>query len=238
MAQLAQATQLSRATIYRRVGNKAALLRRLAQERGTTIPALHRPDIPTRILQSARVIFGQQSIATATIEAIAQEAGVGVATVYRHFGDKERLIKAFVEKYSPRRTIQEYLTAPDGDIESNLEQIALLMLTFFYDNRDIMRLTFAVGETQRQLLGQINGASERTLDYLSRYFEQQMAAGQLPKGDAQDTAVAFIGLLLSFSFIAPLHYNQTLDQPEKTARFTVKLFLDGVRAPQTAGETS
>ncbi|MCB0036542.1 MAG: helix-turn-helix transcriptional regulator, partial [Anaerolineales bacterium] len=48
MAQLTDKANVSRATIYRRVGNKESLLTHLAEVRGADITTL--PDIRTRIL--------------------------------------------------------------------------------------------------------------------------------------------------------------------------------------------
>src|SRR5688500_9981430 len=93
MDQLADDTGISRATLYRRFGSRDAILQRLVDEQAIDVPELSRPDIPTRILYAARTIFSRYGFAGVTVEQIAQEAGVGPATIYRHFGSKDALIE-------------------------------------------------------------------------------------------------------------------------------------------------
>ncbi len=66
-----------------------------------TIPSLRlaqREMAQTRILSAARAVFMMQGVAEASIDAIAQHAGVGRATVYRHFSGKDALLLGLVEE--------------------------------------------------------------------------------------------------------------------------------------------
>ena len=83
MDRLAEESGLSRSTLYRRFGGRQALLQRLAKEQGVEVAELDAPDIRTRILEAARSLFGRVGLVAATVEEVAQEAGVGQATVYR-----------------------------------------------------------------------------------------------------------------------------------------------------------
>jgi len=48
-------------------------------------------DAPTRLLKAARKLFADKGLAATSIRDLAQEAGVNVAAVNYHFGDKEQL---------------------------------------------------------------------------------------------------------------------------------------------------
>ena len=48
-------------------------------------------DAPTRLLRAARKLFAEKGLAATSIRELSQEAGVNVAAVNYHFGDKERL---------------------------------------------------------------------------------------------------------------------------------------------------
>jgi len=48
-------------------------------------------DAPARLLKAARQLFAEKGVAATSIRELAQEAGVNVAAVNYHFGDKERL---------------------------------------------------------------------------------------------------------------------------------------------------
>src|SRR5215204_6285916 len=89
MERLVEVCGLSRASLYRRFGSREAILQRLADNHAIDVQELTRPDIPTRIMQATGVVLERYGFASMTVEQIAQEAGVGAATVYRHFGSKE-----------------------------------------------------------------------------------------------------------------------------------------------------
>ena len=137
MDQLEAKANVSRATIYRRIGNKEKLLERLAKERGEIF---EKQDIKLDILKAARFVFAREGLSAATVDQIANEAGVGVATVYRHFGDKETLLLAFIDKMTPRTAVRGMTLHPSEDVQADLEQIVGATLRFFFENRDIFRL--------------------------------------------------------------------------------------------------
>ncbi len=227
MDELGTAVSLSRATLYRKIGNKEALLQRLAAERG--LAPVESGDIRSRVLSAARTIFGRHGLLEVTMEQIAQEANVGVATLYRHFGDKDGLVRAFAANITPSRAIADIAQQISGDLSADLTTIVSHMLQFLYDNRDIASLSFIQSEKTRQYLAHVRPAPERTLYQLTHFFEAQHAAGNLPEGDPQQFALALTGIIFSFSYLAPTYYNMPLKEPEATAEFIVNLFLNGIR---------
>ena len=48
-------------------------------------------DAPARLLKAARKLFADRGLAATSIRELAQEAGVNIAAVNYHFGDKEQL---------------------------------------------------------------------------------------------------------------------------------------------------
>lgn len=234
MDRLEKETAVSRATIYRRFGSKDGLLKRLAEERNLSITDLEKPDARTRIIQAARVVCGQHGILNATMEQIADEAGVGIATVYRHFGDKESLVRTFIDEESPHKLIRSMNMEHGPDIEANLTHIMAEILTFFKDNQDLLRMTFTANSATQDYLASIREAPTRTLHRLTTYFETEIAAGNLKAQNPQDMAAALLGMALSFGIILPLYYdNISIKSPQKQAKFVVSLFLDGLRTGGT-----
>jgi AcrR family transcriptional regulator len=229
MDQLARETGLSRATLYRHVGSREALLKRIAREQGIEAKELTLPDIRTRTLQATRRVISAISSFNFTVEQVAIEAGLGVATVYRHFGDKEGLLKAFSQELEPRRAARELVLQAQGDMEEELIRFASSTLTFTYQHRDLSRLLFSGDEKTQRLLAPIRANQDRTLTRLTQYFEAQIQAGRIKEQDSFDLSTAFVGLLLSFVLVKPAYVNAPPDDPERAARFIVRLFLDGAR---------
>ncbi|MEO0967148.1 MAG: TetR/AcrR family transcriptional regulator [Cyanobacteria bacterium J06639_18] len=228
MEELASKTNISRATIYRRVGNKEMLLKRLAQARGTTFEQL--TDVRTRILQAARRVFGKHGLSSSTMEQIANEARVGVATVYRHFGDKDNLVWTFIDEMSPRAIAHNLLLETSNDITSDLKNFAIAVIPSFYQNRDIMRLILANNESEKAYIEYLRKGSDRVFDHLANYFKTQIKAGNLQSfAKPQELSLTFLGMIFSFTVIAPVNYGMDLEDPERIGNLIVQIFLDGLK---------
>jgi AcrR family transcriptional regulator len=228
MEQLAEGSQLSRATLYRRVGSKGALLQRLVRERGLEFEARDGSDIPTRILQAARIAFGKNGLARTTMEQIADEAGLGVATVYRHFGDRDSLIQAFLQQHTPQRAFEDVALRDSGDIEADLTHLVTEMLTFLYQNRDMIWLGLVEGEKTERLLARLREASKRTRIAMIRFLETAVSSGQLRAEDPEQMTTALAGMLVAFALQIPVFGGPPLEDPRQTAAFITRLFLHGM----------
>lgn len=154
-------------------------MRRLARERGLQVADRDDLDIPSRILQAARVTFDKHGLARTTMEQIAEEAGLGVATLYRHFGDRDSLIRAFMQAHTPRRAFQEVAQQDSGDIEADLIHLVTEMLTFLHQNRDMVWLSLIEREEMQRLLDRLGDMPEETRLELTRFLEAAVAVGQL-----------------------------------------------------------
>lgn len=230
MAELAKEAQVSRASIYRHLGNKEALLQRLADERGLVIKDLDDADIPTRILQAARVAFGRNGLTRTTMEEIAAEAGLGVATLYRHYGDRDSLIRAFMQQHAPQRAFQQVAQQSRGDIEADLTHLVTQMLTFLHENRDMIWLGLVEGERTTRLLARLRDAPEGTRIDMIRFFEDAVASGKLQAEDPQQMTTALAGMLVAFALQIPVFGGPPLEDFQQTAEFIVQLFLKGLGA--------
>lgn len=225
---VAEALQVSRATVVRRCGSRQALLDALA-EGGVDVG--DRAEARTRILQAARVVFGRSGFEAASIEQIAEEARVAPATVYRHFQDKDGLVTAFLEVTSPRSQVRAIVEHRTGDLRRDLEQVAAAMLTHVRKDEASVRLVFIEALRGTPLLPRVRAMSpSRTIHAL-----QGLLAAHLPperKGEADDLAQAFAGLLMAFGFIGPLLGGPPAIDPAKRARFITNLFLRGAGLPR------
>ena len=228
MEELVSKTNISRATIYRRVGNKEMLLKRLAQARGVAFEEL--TDVRTRILQAARKVFGKHGLSNSTMEQIANEAAVGVATVYRHFGDKDNLVWTFIDEMSPRTIAHNLLLETSEDITSDLKNFAIAVIPSFYENRDIMRLILANHQSEKAYIEYLRKGSDRIFDRLANYFKTQIKAGNLQSvAKPQQLSLTFLGMIFSFTVIAPVNYGMKLEDPERIGNLIVHIFLEGLK---------
>jgi len=228
MDQLAEKSGVSRATIYRRFGSRTALLQTIASEDGLSIDELDTPDIRERILSATRKLLANAGSVSFTIEQVSVEAGVGVATIYRHFGNKENLLQSLSQQIHPRRAALQLLEQSVGDLQSDLLLFASNALRFMYEHRDMAPIYFSSDTKIKDIFKVLRGDQNRTIDNLSRYLEKQMEKGHLPSREAFELATAFVGMLVGFAFIRASYSDEPLS-PEEAAQTIVHIFLSGIQ---------
>jgi AcrR family transcriptional regulator len=91
----------------------------------STVTKLHdggAPDTPERILDTAERLFAEHGIEAASVRAITQAAGVNIAALHYHFGSKNGLVRALVERRvaevnAERARMLDELEATDGEVD-------------------------------------------------------------------------------------------------------------------------
>jgi AcrR family transcriptional regulator len=104
------------------------------------------------ILDVALEAFAREPFDRVTLQNIAEQAGVTVQTVIRHFGSKERLFERLAERETPR-----ILAARSAEADGGLDE-ALDALLAHYEHDGDMVLNFIA---QEQLFPPIRAAVER-----------------------------------------------------------------------------
>jgi len=225
--ELQQQTGISRATLYRRIGSKQALIAALADE--NLIEPDPRGDIDSRIFEATRNVVASHGFIACTMEQIAGEAGLGVATLYRHFGDKENLLTSFIARIKPMLAIKSVLQNENGNIDDDLKRVVDIALDFFAENADLVKIIFSWQSAERAYLDKIRHNSTSTHNQISQYMERQQQNGTLRKDlPPEDLALNLTGLLLQYALHAPAHIARPLN-PAKDSKTIVSLFLDGAR---------
>ncbi len=225
MEDLAKAAKVSRATLYRQAGSREDVLDALSKA-GT--PVGDRSDTRQRILVAARSVFGRAGFDAATMEEIATEADVGLATVYRQFGDKDGLAVAFMEEFSPRRFAREASESSTGDLRADLEKFATRLLTALRDDPSLFRLVMLETLRGGHLIPRIRALSPtRTVHSIAALLQPHADAGELGSADTKALAQTFGGMLMAHGILGPLVGSRPLADPEATARMVTELFLFG-----------
>lgn len=220
MDALARESGTSRATLYRQVKNRDAVIAAL-KEQGV---AVDEDDTQERILKASRVVFARAGFDAATLEDIAAVAGVNVATVFRQFGDKRGLITAFGTRFLPRRAVAEVAVKPSGDLRADLERIALKVLAYAAEEPDLMRIA---------LLERVRGGEWAEAFAASPVRAQPMLAKllrhyrkELKDEPFDQLARIFAGMMFS-SILAPIFDGQAAPDPEASATLLTRVFLQG-----------
>ena len=96
------------------------------------------------IIVDAMIILVQRGILEPTAQQVADEAGIGIRTVFRQVQDKENLFSKMDEKV--RADLQEILDRaahPQGNLEERIEGLIKLEAEIFEKNLQFLRATLA-----------------------------------------------------------------------------------------------
>jgi AcrR family transcriptional regulator len=175
-----------------------------------------------RILVAAGELFAEKGL-DVTLDAVAERAGVGVATVYRRFADKEQLIDGLFE---------ERLDELGGLAEAALE-IEDPWKGFVWFFEEMVALHAADRGLQQILLsgshglGRCEAARSRLKPPVERLIGRAQAAGAL-RADLAGTDFPLIQRMLA----AVSEYTRDVE-PSLYRRYTA-IVLDGLRAQSRA----
>ncbi len=195
------------------------------------------PERLSRIVEAARNHFYTHGFERASVDAIAQEAGVSKMTVYSHFTSKELLFEAVIRD----RTSRVVATLPKSAALDPLRPEQALMLI----GRQFMELT-----REEKALGQLRAlyaaagaqpeacaafyrqGADRLIGELATYLAQAQAAGSLHVRDPRLSADLFLGMFLGDGHIRGLLKlpPPSPSQDKAQLREAVRVFLAAYRA--------
>lgn len=228
MDEVALEAGVSRATVYRAFPSKTALLRAV-DEAGHGIPQEESADARARLLEAVDRVLLRHGLAGLTVEAIAEAAGSSPATLYRHFGDRAGLLRAYAEEKSPRRAARKLALDDDADLEPALKVFALAALRALSSSRAVFRMLFAQPEEGRRMMAEVRDAPRGTVAALARWLSAQMERGRVRREDPLLLAHAFVGQLIMFAVLL----EDTVSEgppPEEVAATLARTFVRGIRS--------
>lgn len=115
------------------------------------------------ILKAAEYLFGEVGYSQTTIEAIAERAGVGIATVYKYFGNKARIVDELIlpdlEKVAAN--VKKIISNPPKDPGLAMAELVdkYRLLKDNWSNRKLLRAFSLTGVCTEEVL---NAVVEKT----------------------------------------------------------------------------
>ena len=110
-------------------------------------------DTYQKILQTARRLFVQQGYTATSMRQVAEETGIGKATIYHHFPDKQAIVKALLNESTARMDESLRLMQAQPDPRLRIRLAATESINFFFHSADliqVVRREVAAGREEMQ----------------------------------------------------------------------------------------
>jgi AcrR family transcriptional regulator len=156
-----------------------------------------------RILDAALALAGASGVRNLTMDDVARRARVGRMTVYRRFGDKERLIEALGVRET-RRCLAELDAAADprAPIADQIAEGFVTSLRLAREHPLLIRLGTLEPETLLDALGERGGAVFAAMrGFLAARLRAAQDAGVLGPVAIEEAAELLVRLAVSFVLI-------------------------------------
>ncbi len=197
-----------------------------------------------RLLTVAAAMFMERGFDATSMDAVAEAACVGKATLYARYRDKEALFADVFRRQVTRLLAPFEALAAQAIMADNVEDMLyhighqLLLCALTPDAIAITRILSAQARRFPDLARLAHeGGWSRSLTMISAVFSRLTAAGLVRIAEPEMAADMFLCLVLGrntrlAAFNLPLPGEAALAQ---RVRFAVRLFLDGVRSRPQSG---
>ncbi|HSA48645.1 MAG TPA: helix-turn-helix domain-containing protein [Yinghuangia sp.] len=176
-----------------------------------------------RLVDAARAVYAEQGL-DAPLELIARRAGVGNATLYRHFANREALLKAVYsapfEKLS--RRAEELAADP-----SAADGMAVWLGEIVVYGAGSRGLTAALGSTLHERGDDVSWSREAMLTAAARLLDKAQRARTI-RPDVTAPQVLLLAKAIAFA-------AESRPDPSGQARELLALVMDGLRPEAGAG---
>lgn len=187
-----------------------------------------------RILSAARKIFLDGPPEHATMDAVAQQAGMSKKTIYREFKSQLELLGALF--YESLEGMGEFpAPKPGDDIEIELYSVLVRMMTYSTSPRSMALMRLLISEVRRypELLMNANKQPKGVpKELLANWLSSPVVRAKYHIEDPEDAAAMLLGMVMQDSgfklimvptAVMPRHLIET------RARRAVSIYLTGVR---------
>ena len=155
---------------------------------------LSAPERRQQLMEVGRAVFARSGYESASIEEIARQAGVSKPIVYEHFGNKEGLHAAIVDRELDTLVARVIKPISEGAPRERFEGAVLAFLTYVKEEPDgfaVLTRDSPTAQSRRGLTRVIGATAERVGDVFAASFK---SAGFNPRA-APIYANALVGMV-------------------------------------------
>jgi len=187
-------------------------------------------DTKDKILGCAHRLFGAKGYAATSMREISKTVGIGKATIYHHFPDKEAILIGLLEKSLGRMDMAMEVIRRETRPEECIAVVVSESLGFLFDFADIVRIVRRELPVGREAMGMKYGSHlHEYLDLLADAIRRGSAEGRFRDIDPAEAARVLMTMIQG-SFAMNFLGGGRADSPETAAGSILDIFFRGIKA--------
>lgn len=219
MAALAKELGVSRATLYRRVGNADGVQALVGE------PVSARKS-DAAVFAAVKQVMGERGLRGTTLEAVAARAQVSAVTLHRRFGDRLGLLRAFMDALPAREAGRALAGADVRRVREVLRDFTHRALVEFEGSLEVTRAMLGDPAAAEELSTKARDPARGVSAGVLAYFTRCVAAGSLA-GDPGALTTVYLSSLFGFGLVVgTFQRGQALSSPS-SVELLVTSFLEG-----------
>jgi len=184
-----------------------------------------------RIIEAATRLIKKNGYRGVSTKAIAAEATVNESTIFRHFGSKQGILEAIIEKHSDipkfeKLLMEEATDNPEVDLLNVSQQYRL----FFHKNTDIILIGIREKGIFPELDRVLAEPPVKLHSLLVEYFERLQKKKIIARQDARLAAMSFLSTCYGFQMSELIHqqYQSQFVTEEEFYKYIVSSFVKSI----------
>lgn len=190
-------------------------------------------DTSDRLLYAAINLISEKGYKAVSTKEIAKEASVSEMTLFRHFGTKQGMLEAAIDRFYYSASMKEIFDKNIvWELEKDLLMISETYLRSMQKNKKVIHIAFKEGNSIEGLFNQINKHPRQLKELLINYFLEMKEQGKIRfVGNLESLAMSYLymvyGEFVSRNFVEG-HEITSIDENE-FINTTVQLFVSALK---------
>lgn len=190
------------------------------------------------IQNAAMKVIARKGMSAATMQEIAEEAGVAKGTIYLYFRDRDELVeKTFETAIALLIEKVEGVMRPEASLEENIRAAMSAKLAFFRENREFFRLYMTLrlpeGSAQQQRRHKRNCEPQYRAGVarFAAMLSSAMDRGEIRRADPYRLALFIVEG--SNAIVVERVMEETSPPEEEDVDFLTQIIMGGIRPPRS-----
>jgi len=187
-------------------------------------------DTYEKILSSARRLFVQQGYTATSMRELAEAAGIGKATIYHHFPDKQAIVMALLHQNIAKMGVALQQVRDEKDPRGRIRVAAEASVNFLFESADVMQIVRReVPGGRDQMQSNFAIFFQEYMNLLADAIRRGSADGIFRPVDPVETARVLM-VMIQGTFAMAYLINQRAESPQQAAEALLDVYFRGIDA--------